>query len=109
MSSKKIAQSAAKILQDKKAEDIVIMNLHKVTDITHFFVVCTASSEAHSKFLARTLEEKLGSHWHIEGYTYAHWILLDYIDIVVHIFLEETREYYGLERLWGDVPITKIE
>ncbi|MDI6840389.1 MAG: ribosome silencing factor [bacterium] len=109
MSPKKVAQSIANTLQAKKAEDIVIMNLAKVTDITNYFVVCTASSEIHSKALARSIEEKIGSPWHLEGYSHGYWILLDYLDVVVHIFLREARDYYGLERIWGDVPTIRID
>ena len=108
MNPKRVAQSIAKILQDKKAENIVIMSLRRVTDMTHYFVISTASSEIHSRTLAKSIKEKVGPPWHQEGYLHAHWILLDYIDVVVHIFLNDEREYYGLERIWGDVPIEKI-
>jgi len=106
---KKIAQRVAQALFDKKAEDIVIMNINKVTDMTYYFVICTGSSETHSRALAREVERKIGNPWHIEGYSNAHWILLDYIDAVVHIFLKPTREYYDLEHLWGDVPTERVE
>ncbi|MCK4352309.1 ribosome silencing factor [candidate division WOR-3 bacterium] len=102
------ARQVGRFLHEKKGEDIVIMSLWKVTDMTRYFVICTASSEIHSRALANRVKEKFGRPWHTEGYSYAHWILLDYMDVVVHIFLKETRDYYGLERLWGDVPITKI-
>lgn len=94
---------------DKKAEDITIMNIQKVSDIANYFVICTANSEVHSHALAREIEEKIGRPWHREGYSYAHWILMDYVDVVVHIFLKPTREYYGLEYLFGDVPVEKVE
>ncbi|MCK4307065.1 ribosome silencing factor [candidate division WOR-3 bacterium] len=109
MIPKRIAQRIAQFLLDKKAEDVMIMNLRKVTDMTYYFVVCTANSATHSKALARELEEKMGVPWHLEGYSHGHWILLDYIDVVAHVFLKDTREYYGLETLWGDVPTEKME
>ncbi|MBI4722425.1 MAG: ribosome silencing factor [Candidatus Stahlbacteria bacterium] len=108
MTPKKKAQLIAQTLLDKKAQDVVIMNLHKVTDMTHYFVVCTGESELHLKALARELEAKIKTPWHIEGTTHARWILLDYVDVVVHIFLNTTRQYYMLEQLWGDVPIEKL-
>ena len=95
-------------LREKKAENIVIMNIKKITDIAYYFVVCTATSEVHARALTRELEEEFGRPWHTEGYSYAHWILLDYIDVVIHIFLEPTREYYGIERLFADVPMEKF-
>lgn len=108
MNYKRKARLIAEKLKSKKAEDIVIMNIRKITDITYYYVICSATSSIHAQTLARELEEKIGSPWHMEGYSYANWILLDYIDVVVHIFLEPTREYYGLERLFADVPMEKM-
>ncbi len=108
MTPKKKVKLIAQTLIDKKAQDVVIMNLRKVTDMTHYFVICTGESELHLKALARELEDKIKTPWHIEGYTYARWILLDYVDVVVHLFLKSTRQYYMLEQLWGDVPIEKL-
>ncbi len=109
MIPKRIANRITKILYNKKAEDIIIMNLKKVTDMTCYFVVCTGNSETHSRALAKEIEEKMGTPWHIEGYSSGQWVLLDYINVVVHIFLKDKREYYRLEKLWGDVPIEKLE
>lgn len=108
MTPKKKARLIAKVLIDKKGEDVIIMNLRKVTDMTYYFVICTGESELHLKALACEVTEKIGTPWHIEGYSHAHWILLDYVDVIVHIFLKPTRDYYTLEQLWGDAPIEKL-
>lgn len=105
MKPKQIADKIAIVMEDKKAEDIAIMNIHKVSDIANYFVICTANSEIHAQALAREIEKELGHPWHREGYSYARWVLLDYTLVVVHIFLRPIREYYGLEQLFGDVPI----
>jgi ribosome-associated protein len=104
----KKAKLIVNVLIDKKAQDIVIMNLRKVTDMTYYFVICTGESELHLRALANELSEKIGTPWHIEGYTRGRWILLDYVNVVVHIFTKPLRDYYLLEQLWGDVPIKKV-
>ncbi len=102
------------IMLDKKAEDILVLNLKKLSPIAQYFVIATANSQTHARAISDALVEKLKkennvlSH-HIEGYKVAQWILLDYIDCVIHIFLKEVREFYGLERLWGDAPMKKIK
>lgn len=109
MKPKQTADRITIVMENKKAEDIVIMNIHKVSDIANYFVICTANSETHAQALAREIEKVMGHPWHREGYSYAHWILLDYTMVVVHIFLKSTREYYGLEQLFGDVPIKYLD
>ncbi|MDD2889947.1 MAG: ribosome silencing factor [bacterium] len=109
MKPKTIAARIADVAKDKKADDIVIMNIQKVSDIAYYFVICTANSVPHAKALAEEIEKKTGKPGHIEGYSYANWILLDYINVVVHIFLKPVREYYKLENIFGDVPIEKVE
>ena len=107
--AKKIAQSAL----TKKASDIILMDLRKVSDMTDFFVVCSADSDVQVKAIADAVvdeTDKLGvSAWHREGLTQRQWVLLDYVDVVVHIFHKEARRYYGLEKLWGDAPMETIE
>jgi ribosome-associated protein len=105
---KRKAKTAADALVDKKAHDVVIMSLRKVTDMANYFVICTGESELHLKALSQDIQENMGKPWHIEGYSEAHWILLDYVDVVVHCFLKTTREYYMLEELWGDVPTETV-
>jgi len=100
---------AARFAQQKKATDIMILDLRQISPLADFFVIASGSSDTHIRAIADTITNGLAERgvkvWHIEGYTYAHWILLDLVDVVVHIFDERTREYYGLERLWGDAPV----
>jgi len=110
---KKISHKIANILLSKKAKDIVIIDIKKATDIASYFILCTALSTSHSRTLSQEVEKKLKEDdtrlWHIEGYSYGHWILMDYVDVIVHIFLKEDRDYYGIEDLWGDLPQERIE
>ncbi|HPS65891.1 MAG TPA: ribosome silencing factor [Ignavibacteria bacterium] len=110
--SKDLAFYISDLLLQKKAEDIQIFDLREKTPVSDFFVICTASSDIHCKALADFVSVETKKHgensWHSEGYTNLSWILLDYVNVVVHIFLKETRAFYNLEGLWGDAPITKI-
>ena len=89
------------------------MDVRKVTDIADFFVVCSADSDVQVKSVADAVADgtqALGvDAWHREGVTQRQWILLDYVDVVVHIFHRETRRFYGLEKLWGDAKIEVVE
>jgi len=106
------AKLIAGLIQDKKAEDILIMDMSEAVDFADFFIICAADSYRHVKAIADYVIEnakKKGVRiWHSEGYDDANWILLDYGDIIVHIFMEEARRFYALERLWRDVPVEKV-
>lgn len=88
------------------------MDVRKLTSITDFFVICSADSDKQVKAIADFIVEELKkvkvNIWHIEGYQYLQWVLLDYVDVVVHIFQKETRDFYSLERLWGDAKFFYI-
>jgi ribosome-associated protein len=90
---------------DKKAEDVVVLDLRKAAAFTDYFLICTGQSARQIKAIADAVEEALvRSHVkpaHVEGYGHAEWVLLDYFDFVVHVFGAETRTFYALERLWG--------
>lgn len=103
----KLAKSLARIISDKKGEDIVVFDLREISPITDFFVIATGLSDIHNKTIAEHLTE-YAPPYHTEGLEGGGWILLDYIDVIVHIFSKEAREFYGLERLWGDAPQIKI-
>ncbi|MEN2993780.1 MAG: ribosome silencing factor [Thermodesulfovibrio sp.] len=113
MDAKQKALKTAKFLHDKKAQDIQILELKDLTIITDYFVICSAESTTQVKALTEYLQESMEKEGYtpygIEGFSYAHWVLMDYGDVIVHIFLEETRRYYDLERLWLDAPRIKIE
>ncbi len=93
-------------LLDRKAEKLVVLNLQGLTAMSDYFVVATATNERQAQALADAVEQAMkgeGRRPHsIEGYRSARWILLDYGDVIFHIFHEEARRFYGLERLWGD-------
>jgi ribosome-associated protein len=93
---------------DRKAVDLKVLHLEKVTDFTDYFMICSGTSERQVQAIADAVQEKLREHrvrpLHVEGYNRAQWVLIDYGDLVVHVFQEEQRRYYALERLWGDAP-----
>lgn len=99
-------------LEDKKAKNIKAIDIRKLTTIATYFVIASGTSVTHIKALADNLVDKLSENdikpIRMEGYNFARWILLDYGDVVVHIFHEEDREYYGLERLWQDGEFVAI-
>ncbi|UCB56549.1 MAG: ribosome silencing factor [Candidatus Omnitrophota bacterium] len=98
----------AKTAQDKKAQDIVILDIRKASGITDFFIICSGTSARQVKAISDHIIERLKEQGqragHIEGYNHALWVLLDCGDIVVHVFHAPVRDFYDLERLWGDVP-----
>lgn len=112
MESKKLARKIADLIIKKKGEDIKILDLRKLTGVTDFFVICSASTDVQNKAIADFIIEetkKLGQKpWHNEGYGNLSWVLLDFVDVVVHIFLNESRKFYNLEGLWGDAEITVV-
>jgi ribosome-associated protein len=94
---------------DKKALDIVELDLRGVIDYTDYFVICSGNSDRQVKAIADAILAGLKADHdvrpkRVEGLTQARWVLMDYLDVVVHIFVPEVREYYGLERLWGEAP-----
>ena len=99
---------------EKKGEDIVVIDLRGISSVSDFFIITTGTSNTHLKAIADEVHEKLKQKygmkpWHIEGYKAGKWVLLDYVDIVVHIFDADTRSYFSLENLWKDANIRRIE
>jgi ribosome-associated protein len=99
--------------EDKKAIDLVVLDLRKAAGFTDYFVICSAANTRQVRAIADAVMEALAADGakpaHIEGYDRSEWVLLDYFDFIVHVFGTETRLFYGLERLWGnaervDVP-----
>ncbi len=107
--AKKIAQFAL----IKKAHDVTVMDLRKVTDMADFFIVCSGDSDVQVKAIADEIADntdKLGVQpWHREGLSQRQWVLLDYVDVVVHIFHKEARRFYAIEKLWGDAKIEIVK
>lgn len=97
---------AVKTLSEKKGEDIRLLKTTELTVIADYFVICTATSAPHIKALTEEVDKRLSEAGmpaiHREGYRSSTWVLLDYGALVVHVFLEETRQFYGLDRLWSD-------
>jgi len=108
INSLEAAQLAAEAADNKKAFDILILDLRSLTYITDYFIICSANNSSQVGAIADGIIEalaKAGVHpFHMEGETHASWVLMDYGDIVVHIFNHQTRIYYSLEKLWGDAP-----
>jgi ribosome-associated protein len=100
-------------MEDAKAKDIIILDLQDIDhSITNYFVICHGASKPQLEAIADRVIEKTTRNlkakpWHKEGFENAEWILLDYVDVVVHIFREDRREFYQLEKLWADGKITK--
>jgi len=97
---------------DKKARKVIIMDLRGLTSITDFFILGTGESDAQVKAIVDHLNEKLRSEntkpSHIEGYDKLSWVLIDYVDVVAHVFLPESRDYYRIERLWADAKVSEF-
>lgn len=98
----------------KKAKDVCLLNLSSLNSVTDYFIICHGESNVQVKAIADAIlegiEENEGTRvWHKEGYDYLNWVLLDYVDVVVHIFQKETRQFYRLERLWGDAEIKTFQ
>jgi ribosome-associated protein len=110
-----IAQTVIDAIFEKKGKDVVIMDMREAeAAITDYYVVCTGDVGRQVKAIADGVKANVWENlderaWHVEGYEAQEWILLDYIDVVVHVFTEEKRSFYDLERLWGDAPQEQLE
>jgi len=111
--SNDVVRASVRLIQSKKGRDITILDLRGITDVADYFILCSADSDIQVKAISDTLVEGIKVQgyrpWHIEGYESLKWVLVDFVDIVVHIFQQESREFYGLERLWGDAPTIVME
>jgi len=103
---------AAHAASEKKASELVLLDLRKIASFTEFFLICTGASTRQVQAISNAIEETLRKNGkrplHIEGYSSAEWILLDYGDFIVHIFSPASRRFYDLERLWRDAPRVEI-
>jgi len=110
--SKEKALLVAELAKQKLAEDVVILDMRKVSSITNFFVIASASSTKRCQTIAETIEtglsEKKESVSKIEGYNEGLWVLVDAYDVVAHVFYGDIRKFYNLEGLWGDAPRIKL-
>ncbi len=112
--SDRLAELVVKGMQEKKAADIVVINLKSLKNaVSDYFVIASATSDTQLDAIATSIEEEVfklagQNPWQSEGRTNNEWVLLDYVDVVAHIFLKDKREFYALEELWGDASIEHI-
>lgn len=112
--SEKLSKAVVAGMQEKKAQDIVVMDMREIKNaVADFFVICSGSSDKQLEAIARSIDEEVEkkmkeSPWHTEGKNNKEWMILDYISVVAHVFRKDRREFYALERLWGDAHITEI-
>jgi len=106
-------REAVAAAEDRKALDLKVLHLQQVSDFTDYFVICSGTNERQVQAIADAVQERLRANrvrpLHVEGYNRGQWVLLDYGDLVVHVFQEEPRRFYALERLWGDAPDVTAE
>jgi ribosome-associated protein len=115
--SEQLVRRIAAIAADKKAQDVTVLDMRAVVAYTDFLVICTGNTDRQTKAIADGIREGLKERSvaggvlpeRVEGLPEARWILMDYLDCVVHIFTPDAREYYRLDRLWGDVPKLEVE
>jgi len=98
----------SQIVADKKAMDVIVLDMADASSITDYFVICSGGSQRQVQAIADAIDEQLKqagiTSLGVEGYREGHWILMDYGDVIVHVFSQETREFYDLERLWANAP-----
>ena len=109
-----IAKASARYADELQAEDIIVLDLRGLSSITDFFVICTGTSTPHLKAIrrdvSRNVEEELGEKARsIEGDAESQWLVIDFVDVIVHVFHDDKREIYGLENLWKDAPRVDLE
>jgi ribosome-associated protein len=115
VNSETLSDTIVKGMQEKKAFDIVVLDLRKVKNaVADFFVICSGNSDKQLDAIADSVDEEVfkalkENPWHTEGKNNKEWMLLDYIDVVAHVFRKDRREFYALERLWGDADIIEIQ
>ena len=107
-----LMEKIVKILDDKKGIDIKVLDIRELTTMADYFVICSGTSSPHIKALSDELDEKLSEEGVAflgkEGFQTANWVLMDYDSVIVHIFNEETREFYSIENLWADAKDVDI-
>jgi ribosome-associated protein len=111
---RELAVAAAEEAAGRKGVDVVLLDLRGLTSATDWFVIATGESDIQVRSIAERVEERLARDlearpWHVEGLKRTHWVLLDYVDFVVHVFHREARSYYDLERLWADAPVERFD
>lgn len=113
MTSNEILKNAVKILDGKKAEQLTAIKIKDLTILAEYFIIASGNSNTQVRAMADEVEFRLGEMglrpYKVEGYQTANWIVLDYLDVVIHIFQTQTREFYSLERLWSDGEMVDMD
>ncbi len=112
MDSRKLALLCRELADNKKAENILILDLRKLSSVTDYFVIASGSSEPHLRAIVEEITDKLRDDHQlrpraIDGTIHAAWVVLDFFDVIVHVMRQDLRERYDLETLWGDAPLVK--
>ena len=111
--NKLIALAAAEFAIEKKATEVKILDVRDITSLTDYFILCSGSSELQVKAIAENILVKLRERgvkpWKSEGWDSLQWVIVDFVDVVVHVFSHTAREFYHLERLWADAPTEVVE
>jgi len=114
MTAEALSKIIIKGMEEKKASNIILLDLRNIKNsVTDFFVLCSGNSDTQLEAISDSIEEEVlkageKAPWQREGKNSGQWILMDYVNVVAHIFLKEKRDYFGLEDLWGDAKITRI-
>lgn len=107
--SDQLADIIGKLTLTKKAEKVISIDVRKVSSSTDYFIICSAETGIQVQAIANAVRKGTPSKpWHVEGLNNQNWVLLDYVDVVLHIFKTQTREFYSLEKLWADAPTIEI-
>jgi len=108
-----LVKTITKLIKEKKGYDISIIDIKKLSSLTDYFIICTSDSDPQTRAISNHIKKELSKEkikpLQTEGLEYMDWILIDYYDIVIHIFKKEKREFYNIERLWSDTKITRVK
>lgn len=108
--SKQLAELIGELALTKKAEDVLSIDVSKVSSSANYFLICSAETGIQVKAIANAVRKGTPNKpWHVEGMENENWILLDYVDVILHVFKTSVREYYSLEKLWADAPTIEIK
>jgi ribosome-associated protein len=115
INSSKLSELVAQGMVEKKASDVVVMDLREVKNaVADYFIICSGNSDTQIDAIADSIEDEVFKHstqnpWKREGKESREWIIIDYVNVVAHVFNKEKRKFYGLEELWGDAKVTQID
>jgi len=111
---KALARVAVDAILEKKGRDVLVLDVHAVSGIADLFILVTGDSDLQIRAIVDSVRERVKEQmaerpWHVEGADHYQWVLMDYVDLIIHVFSEEKRSFYSLERLWGDAPREEVQ